>query len=125
MGNTIESRCFFGSHGWSERNRKTRISNEGYHNTEGGVFVIRVARPEDASLVHRVMLSAFEEYRHIDVPSSALDETVDSIEAALRSGSEHALLFYRDSENSIYEEKIVALCGGSIVQDPCTLTGRP
>lgn len=55
--------------------------------------MIRVA---DASLVHEIMLSAFEEYRHLEVPSSALDERASSIEESLRNGNEDALLFYQD-----------------------------
>jgi len=56
--------------------------------------MIRLAAAEDAHLIHKIMLSAFEEYRHLDVPSGALNETVDSIEEALKSGSEKALLYF-------------------------------
>ncbi|NLU51921.1 MAG: GNAT family N-acetyltransferase [Clostridiaceae bacterium] len=58
--------------------------------------MIRLATAEDAHLVHKVMLSAFEEYRHMDVPSGALSETASSIEDSLRNGSEKALLYYLD-----------------------------
>lgn len=57
--------------------------------------MIRVADAEDAYLIHKVMLSAFEEYRHIDVPSGALNETVSSIKESLKNGSENALLYYQ------------------------------
>ncbi|WP_199426333.1 GNAT family N-acetyltransferase [Thermaerobacillus caldiproteolyticus] len=42
------------------------------------------------------MISAFEEYRNIDVPSSALNETVYSIQEAIKNGSEKALLCFVD-----------------------------
>jgi len=52
---------------------------------------------EDAETVHQVMISAFEEYRHSDVPSSALFETVDGIKKALQTGEEKALLYFEDN----------------------------
>lgn len=58
--------------------------------------MIRVAEVSDASLIHEIMLSAFEEYRHLEVPSSALDEKVSSIEESLRNGTEKALLFFQE-----------------------------
>jgi ribosomal protein S18 acetylase RimI-like enzyme len=62
----------------------------------GGTFMIRLANVEDAHLVHQIMMLAFEEYRNLDVPSSALNETVSSIEESLKNGSEKALLYFRD-----------------------------
>lgn len=58
--------------------------------------MIRLATVEDAPLIHKIIMSAFEEYKHADVPSGALDETVDFIEKSLRNGSEKALLYYKD-----------------------------
>lgn len=58
--------------------------------------MIRLANVEDAHLIHQIMVLAFEEYRYIDVPSSALNETVSSIEESLKNGSEKALLCFRD-----------------------------
>jgi len=57
--------------------------------------MIRLAAVEDAQTLHRVMLSAFEEYRYADIPSSALNETEASIREALQSGREQALLYFR------------------------------
>jgi|GEM_PF-2511221 len=37
--------------------------------------MIRIATPEDASLVLKIMISALEEYRNSDVSSGALSET--------------------------------------------------
>jgi hypothetical protein len=47
--------------------------------------VIRLANAEDAHLIHQIMVLAFEEYRNMDVPSSALNETVSSIEESLKT----------------------------------------
>jgi ribosomal protein S18 acetylase RimI-like enzyme len=58
--------------------------------------MIRLADAEDANLVHKIMLLAFEEYRNIEVPSSALDETIISIEDSIKYGTEKALLYYND-----------------------------
>jgi ribosomal protein S18 acetylase RimI-like enzyme len=58
--------------------------------------VIRLANAEDAHLIHQIMVLAFEEYRNMDVPSSALNETISSIEESLKKGSEKALLCFRD-----------------------------
>lgn len=56
--------------------------------------MIRLANVEDALLIHEIMLSVFEEYRNIDVPSGTLNETISSIEEALGNGSEKALLCF-------------------------------
>jgi ribosomal protein S18 acetylase RimI-like enzyme len=56
--------------------------------------MIRLASAEDAYLVHKIMLLAFEEYQNIDVPSSALNETIESIEQSLNKGYEKALLYF-------------------------------
>jgi ribosomal protein S18 acetylase RimI-like enzyme len=58
--------------------------------------MIRLANTEDAYLIHQIMVLAFEEYRDMDVPSSALNETVSSIEESLKNGFEKALLCFRD-----------------------------
>jgi ribosomal protein S18 acetylase RimI-like enzyme len=58
--------------------------------------MIRLAGAEDAYLVHKIMLLAFEEYRNIDVPSSALNESIESIEKSIKNGYEKALLYFND-----------------------------
>lgn len=60
------------------------------------VVEIREAGPEDAEVVHSLMLEAFEEYRAAVPPSSALDETVESVREALESGGESAVILYED-----------------------------
>ncbi|WKB34644.1 GNAT family N-acetyltransferase [Terrilactibacillus sp. S3-3] len=56
--------------------------------------MIRPAQVEDAPIVHAVMFEAFSEY--LDPPSSALDETVKSVESVL-GGGEQALIYYKDA----------------------------
>ncbi|AGI39203.1 hypothetical protein Clst_1136 [Thermoclostridium stercorarium subsp. stercorarium DSM 8532] len=58
--------------------------------------MIRQADAEDAAIIHKIMLSAFEEYRHTDAPSGALKETVSSIEASLKKWLRKSLLYYLD-----------------------------
>jgi len=63
------------------------------------------------------MLLAFEEYRNIDVPSSALNETIISIKESIKNGEEKALLYFSDEiplgsvrfkaeENSLYFSRL-------------------
>jgi len=48
--------------------------------------MIRLASIEDAHLIHKIMLSTFEEYRNSEVPSGHL----------IKDESEQALLYYKD-----------------------------
>lgn len=57
---------------------------------------IREATPEDADTVYSLMMIAFEEYRTATPPSSALEETDESIVQALREQSESAAILYED-----------------------------
>lgn len=56
---------------------------------------IQLADIKDAQIVHEIMLQAFKEYEHATPPSSALSETVISIEQALNDG-EQAFIAYVD-----------------------------
>ncbi len=58
--------------------------------------MIRLAKVEEAPLVYKIMLQAFEEYRRLEVPSSALNETIHVIDEALRNGDEQALIYELD-----------------------------
>ena len=50
-------------------------------------IVCRIAAPNEAALVHQLIQRSFAEYRGLlEPPSSALDETVASIAAALTQG---------------------------------------
>ncbi|MFS0559597.1 GNAT family N-acetyltransferase [Terribacillus sp. 179-K 1B1 HS] len=57
--------------------------------------MITFAEPKDAYEIHRVMLAAFEEYRYIAAPSSALDETAASIKSLLEDEKERALIYWQ------------------------------
>ena len=57
---------------------------------------IREATPEDADTIYALMRMAFEEYRTAIPPSSALEETEESVLEALRGGSESAAILYED-----------------------------
>jgi len=57
---------------------------------------IREATPKDADTVYALMIMAFEEYRTAIPPSSALEETEESVLEALRDGSEFAAILFED-----------------------------
>ncbi len=57
---------------------------------------ISLVTEEDAPLVHKLMLEAFEDYRYIEVPSSALNEPIDKLITALKNGTEQAILYRLD-----------------------------
>ncbi|WP_276354897.1 GNAT family N-acetyltransferase [Cohnella caldifontis] len=60
------------------------------------VLEIREAGPDDAETVHALMMEAFEEYRAAVPPSSALDETADSVRENLANGQGAAILYEDD-----------------------------
>jgi HAD superfamily hydrolase (TIGR01549 family) len=57
---------------------------------------IRLVTEEDAPIVHRLMLEAFEDYRYSEVPSSALTEPADKFLYALKNGTEQAIICWID-----------------------------
>ncbi|MEH7360153.1 GNAT family N-acetyltransferase [Priestia megaterium] len=52
-----------------------------------------LAQPEEAATVHDLMLQAFSVYRDSVPPSSALDETTESIMQSLKHGKEAVILY--------------------------------
>lgn len=58
---------------------------------------IILAESKDAATIHQVMLQAFQEYEKAIPPSSALSETVDSIEQAMQQ-SEQAFIGYIEKQ---------------------------
>lgn len=58
---------------------------------------IRQATPEDADTIHTLMMLAFEEYRQTVPPSSALEETSEGVQEALRGGESAAILYEDDA----------------------------
>ncbi|MCM3034295.1 N-acetyltransferase [Niallia sp. MER 6] len=78
---------------------------------------IRLANAEESQIVHKIMLEAFEEYRFLEVPSSALNEPLDNLLNAMKQESEKALLCFVDGkplassritlkDNSIYFSRL-------------------
>lgn len=61
------------------------------------VIEIREAAPENAEVIHSLMMEAFEEFRKAVPPSSALNETAEGIREALESGKESAAILYEDN----------------------------
>lgn len=58
---------------------------------------IVLAQSKDAPVIHQVMVQAFQEYEKATPPSSALSETVDSIEQAMQQ-SEQAFIGYIEKQ---------------------------
>lgn len=56
---------------------------------------VKVAKTQDAPVIHDLMMRAFSEYKTMPASSSALDETVQSVTLALTNG-EQALICYID-----------------------------
>ncbi|PFP28581.1 GNAT family N-acetyltransferase [Bacillus sp. AFS073361] len=53
---------------------------------------IKIAIDTDIPVVYKLMLEAFEEYRTLDVPSSALNESLETLQESFKNNSEKALL---------------------------------
>lgn len=58
---------------------------------------LKLAEIKDAQVIHEVMLQAFKEYENTIPPSSALTETIASVEQAL-NGEEQAFIGYLEGE---------------------------
>lgn len=56
-------------------------------------MVINTATTSDAALIHNLMIMAFMEYKNETPPSSALDETVQSVSDALGKGEKTLIAF--------------------------------
>jgi ribosomal protein S18 acetylase RimI-like enzyme len=62
-------------------------------------FIIVMAEDEkEISGVHQTMLEAFKEYDRYDIPSSAMNESVASIQQAIQKGEEKAILCCMDEK---------------------------
>ncbi len=60
-------------------------------------LLIRKATLAEASVVHAIMMDAFEQHRLSEPPTSALSETIASVRKELENG-ETAVLCFRDGE---------------------------
>jgi ribosomal protein S18 acetylase RimI-like enzyme len=68
-----------------------------YKRKERVTMKIKFAEVSDAPLIHDLMMKAFAEYKDELPPSSALEETIGSISAALND-DERALISYVDGD---------------------------
>jgi len=59
---------------------------------------VKLAEENDVVTAHRLMLEAFEEYQHIEVPSSALNESLSSVYEKYLNGTEKILLCLIDEK---------------------------
>lgn len=80
------------------KTKKVWLSWGIYWEEENMNLEIRLANEKETPIVHKLMLDAFEEYRFLEVPSSALNESLDTLLNALKNGSEKALLCFVDGE---------------------------
>ncbi|PLR78970.1 GNAT family N-acetyltransferase [Bacillus sp. V3-13] len=55
---------------------------------------IKLGKREDIATAYKLMLEAFEEYRYLEIPSSALNESETSIENSFMNGAEKILLCF-------------------------------
>jgi ribosomal protein S18 acetylase RimI-like enzyme len=58
--------------------------------------MIKLGNEAEIVIAHKLMQEAFEEYRNLEVPSSAINEPVDSLRDSFRNGSEKFILSYID-----------------------------
>ncbi|MDQ1003078.1 ribosomal protein S18 acetylase RimI-like enzyme [Neobacillus niacini] len=58
--------------------------------------MIKLGNEAEIVIAHKLMQEAFEEYRFLEVPSSAINEPVDSLRNSFRNGSEKFILCYID-----------------------------
>lgn len=57
---------------------------------------IRLGNEKEIEVSHQLMIQAFEEYRTLEVPSSAINETVESMINAIVNGQEKFILYIED-----------------------------
>ncbi|WEG14428.1 GNAT family N-acetyltransferase [Pullulanibacillus sp. KACC 23026] len=59
---------------------------------------IKLGTGQEIDLAHGLMRAAFEEYRYLDVPSSALIEPIDQLKEAYQNGKEQFILCSLDEQ---------------------------
>lgn len=79
----------------------------------------QLAKATDAPLIHHLMMEAFMEYKDTIPPSSALEETVESIQTALMDGEQAFIAYlsekpvgmvrFKTSENELYFYRLSVL----------------
>lgn len=58
--------------------------------------MIKLGNEAEIVIAHKLMKEAFEEYRYLEVPSSAINEPLDTLRDSLRIGLEKFILCYID-----------------------------
>jgi ribosomal protein S18 acetylase RimI-like enzyme len=58
--------------------------------------MIKLGNEEELVIAHNLMKEAFEEYRYLEVPSSAINEPVESLRDSFLNGSEKFIVCYID-----------------------------
>jgi ribosomal protein S18 acetylase RimI-like enzyme len=59
----------------------------------------KMAKDEkDIVMAYQIMIDAFTEYLQYDIPSSALNESIQTIQQLINNGSEQAILCFADGE---------------------------
>ncbi|WP_160725948.1 GNAT family N-acetyltransferase [Bacillus sp. USDA818B3_A] len=60
-------------------------------------ILIKFADEKDVATAHKLMLEAFEEYRYLEVPSSAINESLQSVLEKYVNGTERILLCFKNN----------------------------
>lgn len=72
---------------------------------------MNITLSDDASVIHDVMIAAFSEYKHEESPSSALDETIETVKVDLQKelafvgnldGQAVGMVRFTVNENALY-----------------------
>ncbi|WP_223587642.1 GNAT family N-acetyltransferase [Neobacillus bataviensis] len=59
-------------------------------------FEIRIGNEDEIVIAHQLMKEAFDEYRDLDVPSSAVNEPIDILRNSFLNGTESFILCFLD-----------------------------
>lgn len=70
-----------------------KIKNGVFLKKGGNSMEMKLAKVSDAPIIHELMMKAFDEYKNEIPPSSALNETVQSITDALNNGEQSLIGF--------------------------------
>lgn len=68
---------------------------------------IKFTEKSDATLIHDLMIKAFMEYRNEVPPSSALEETVQSISVSLEDGERGLICYLKDDPVGMVRFKLI------------------
>ncbi|MDQ0971774.1 ribosomal protein S18 acetylase RimI-like enzyme [Neobacillus niacini] len=58
--------------------------------------MIKLGNEAEIVIAHKLMKEAFEEYRYLEVPSSAINEPLDTLRDSFRNGLEKFIVCYMD-----------------------------